>query len=92
MNSNLKSALRKLRHHNGREWGASLTPCEILALVEDGIKPTKSNEHLVEDSKRRKEKGDCTRVWFYCIPSKYRLENFNKNGTNKVRLHETIYT
>lgn len=50
-------------------WCAYLTPSDVLALIElNIIKPSKSNEYLVNRFKEKKEKGICNPTWFYFHP------------------------
>jgi len=70
--NHLRSALSKVRHISGREWGGHLTPSEILALVEDGVKPSMQSPDVVESFKGKvgmaeqdKRSGDGRGSWFY---------------------------
>jgi hypothetical protein len=63
----LKSAIFKSRRYHKRIWVGYLTPSEILALLESGAK-INSPSYAEEHAKERKEKGECSSVWFYFFP------------------------
>jgi len=62
----LQSAARKLQHQSGREWGAYLTPTEIVALTTAGARPTVGSRSLVERAKQDVVGGKSNPTWFYC--------------------------
>lgn len=69
MNGTLKVAVRKSRHYFKREWCGCLTPCEIIALVTAGAKPSVGHVHLVERAREQIKKGICNSNWFYFQPN-----------------------
>jgi hypothetical protein len=63
----LKIALSKVQHHYGRIWCGTFTPCEIMALVEDGARPVHP-EHWKSDKEWIEQKiknGISDQTWFY---------------------------
>lgn len=62
----LASALRKAQPNGGRELCGSLTPMEILALVEvGGVRYNPSQDSTVTRAQELKDEGLATSQWFY---------------------------
>lgn len=63
----LKIALSKVKHFDGRIWCGTFTPCEILALVEDGARPAHSEYWKAEKEfiEQKIKKGISYQTWFY---------------------------
>lgn len=67
INSVIKKA--KLFDPKTNTWCAYLTPSDTLTLIElNVIKPSKSNEYLVDRFKEYKQNGICNPTWFYFHP------------------------
>lgn len=73
-NNNLRRAERKVRRLNKREWCGYLTPSEMLALVQDGARPTPNNQTMYDYHLERRERGESSPSWFYFYPSKEQLQ------------------
>ena len=66
LNGNLDRALGKLRPYSDtKEWCASLTPSEIMALIKDGYKLTDSSSYRLQHLKEEISKGFCSPSWIY---------------------------
>jgi hypothetical protein len=63
--SNLKSALRKIKWAWENEFCEYLTPAEIIALIEAGIKPSEGSKWALEWIRKKRENGICNPIWFY---------------------------
>lgn len=64
----LRIALSKVKHFDERVWCGALTPCEILALVEDGAIPNYSLKYWEWEKKCLEDdirEGISYQKWFY---------------------------
>lgn len=71
---NLKRALRKINHFEGRIYSAYLTPSEIKALLDDGYKlegNPKYNEYTKEKIVRYINEGNSQSSWYYFTLGKH---------------------
>jgi hypothetical protein len=78
----LKRALGKATHFNGKTWCGCFTPTEILLLVEAGVSPT-DNGWMVNYARAQKAAGISCLLWFYFHPNKVEMMNERKSVTQK---------
>ena len=73
-NGNLRRAMRKIRQFsNTKEWCGYLTPCEMIALLDDGGKETNNSMYQREYIQSHIDNGICNPFWFYFYPSRQQL-------------------
>jgi hypothetical protein len=74
---NLKRAERKIYQFRKKEWYGCLTPCEIIALFDDGAKVAnhRNDRDYYQDLKNQ---GFSSLHNFYFFPSKQQEERWTK--------------
>ena len=60
----LQSAFRKMTYRSGRQWTGYLTPCEILALIDDGAM-TDQLTYYKTNALEAKSNGYAASRWVY---------------------------
>lgn len=64
-NGNLQRAIRKIKRYNDRQFGGYLTPCEIIAIMDNGGVVTDYGKSFVGYAEKHKKHGTGNPFWFY---------------------------
>ena len=74
---NLKRAERKIsRFPDTYLWCGCITPCEALALLDDGGRAENSSLYDRAYLMEKKAKGECRPSWFYFYPTRTQMNRW----------------
>lgn len=88
----LISAKSKLFNPSGKEWQGFLTPSEIIALHNAGVRSATTSRNLICHARNAKAVGSTEGMWYHCYLGKVTIDPKEMQKFRLSQLKKLLYS